>query len=173
MISSDTGKAACEPKTRTNSVAVARTLDITKAREEMISLKFKAKGDFLHGVSAIRVRSIVQHVGKGNREIVPIVSRCATFCSRAPKERPPFGNFSTRETFCTVCQLFQRNHFLQNIGKNIFKKFRMSRTTTRFVKEREKSGPPFGIIQQGGQNSRHPNALSYEQLGCCAEFFLF
>ena len=31
---------------------------VTKAREEMTSIKFKAKGDFLHAVPAIRVRSI-------------------------------------------------------------------------------------------------------------------
>ena len=37
------------------------------------------------------------------------------------------------------------------------------------MKEREKKGPTFGIEPQGGQSSRSPNALSHEQLGCCAE----
>ena len=69
--------------------------------------KFIAKGDFLHGVSAIPVKSF----------------------------------------------------FYRKIGKNIVKKFQLSRIFERFVKEREKKGPILRIIQQGEQNSRSPNAL--------------
>ena len=40
------------------------------------------------------------------------------------------------------------------------------------MKKREKKGPTLGLIQLGGQSSRRPNALSYEQLGRCAVFQL-
>ena len=45
---------------------------------------------------------------------------------------------------------------LQNIGKKIVKKLRlsgMSGTTRRILIEREKIGPTLGIILQGGQSS--------------------
>ena len=48
-----TEKAGGKPKKRSNSVAVVKALDITKA-----------KGDFLHGVSAIPTRFTLQQVGK-------------------------------------------------------------------------------------------------------------
>ena len=60
---------------------------------------------------------------------------------------------------------------LQKIGKNIVKKFRLARVAERFSKEREKKGHTLGILPQGGQRSRSPNALSHEQLGSCADFF--
>ena len=72
--------------------------------------------------------------------------------------------------FCTGCQLFQCNHLFQKIGKNIVKKFRLARVEERFVEEPEKKGPTFGITQQGGQSSRSPNALPFEQFGHCADF---
>ena len=72
--------------------------------------------------------------------------------------------------FCTGCQLFQCNHLFQKIGKNIAKKFRLALVEERFVEEPEKKGPTFGITQQGGQSSRSPNALPFEQLAHCADF---
>ena len=60
--------------------------------------------------------------------------------------------------------------FHSKIGKNIVKKFRLARVAERVVKEREKQDPNLGIIQQGGRRGRSPIALSYEQLGKCADF---
>ena len=56
---------------------------------------------------------------------------------------------------------------LQTIGKTIVNNFR---SQNDFVKEREKRSPTLGIVQRGGHRSRSPHALSYEQLGCCADF---
>ena len=50
-------KAEGEPKKRNNSVVVAETLDHTQAEEKVTSLTFRAKGDFLHAVSATPVKS--------------------------------------------------------------------------------------------------------------------
>ena len=36
-------------------------------------------------------------------------------------------------------------------------------------KSERRKGPTLGIIQQSGQNGPKPNALSYEQLGSCAD----
>ena len=87
------------------------------AGENIISLTHIAKGELLHGVSAIPAKSI-----------------------------------------------------LQTIGKNLFKKFRLSRVTHPSVNERETKGPILEIIQQGGQIRRSPSVLSCEQLGSCAGF---
>ena len=38
-------------------MVVAKTLDLTQAEDEVTSLKFMAKGDLLHGMSAIPVKS--------------------------------------------------------------------------------------------------------------------
>ena len=60
-----TDKAGGEPKKRnTIFVAVAKTLEITQAEEDLCSLKVKVKGGFLHGVSAIPMKSTAQEVGK-------------------------------------------------------------------------------------------------------------
>ena len=93
--------------------------------------------------------------------------------SITPKQRIKSLRYNSwrRETLCTVCQLFLVKSVLQNIGKNIVKKFRLSRITERFVKEREKKGPTLGSEHRGGQSSRSPNALSYEQLGSGVDFF--
>ena len=40
-----------------------------------------------------------------------------------------------------------------------------------FVKEREKKCPTLGILQQGEQSARSPNAPSYEQLANCAAVY--
>ena len=53
---------------------------------------------------------------------------------------------------------------------DVVKKFRLSGIAARSVQEREKQGPTLGILRQGGQSSRSPNAPSYEQLGGCAGF---
>ena len=45
--------------------------------------------------------------------------------------------------------------------------FRLARLAERFVKEREKKGPTWLILQQCRQNNRSSNALSDEQLGSC------
>ena len=58
-----TEKAGGEPMKRNNLVAVALISDITESEEDTTSLKFKAKGDFLHGVSAIPMKPRLQ-VGK-------------------------------------------------------------------------------------------------------------
>ena len=50
-------------------------------------------------------------------------------------------------------------NFYRKIGKNIVKKFQLSRIFEIFVKEREKKGPILRIIQQGEQNSRSPNTF--------------
>ena len=89
----------------------------TKHQKEVTSLDFRAKGDILHGMSAIPVRSA-----------------------------------------------------LQNIGGEVARKFRQSRVAKRSVQQREKKCHTLRIIQQCGENGRRPNALSSEQLGCCAAF---
>ena len=89
----------------------------TKQQKEVTSLHFRAKGDFLHGMSAIPVR-----------------------------------------------------YALQNFGGEVAKKFRQSRVAKRSVQQREKKCHTLRIIQQCGDNGRRPNALSSEQLGCCAAF---
>ena len=48
-------EAGSEPKKRNHSVVVAKTLDHTQAEETITSPKPIAKGDLLHGVSAIPV----------------------------------------------------------------------------------------------------------------------
>ena len=53
-----------EPNKRKKSVAVAKTFDVTQEGKEIASLKFRVKEDFLHGVSAIPVTSILQKVRK-------------------------------------------------------------------------------------------------------------
>ena len=58
-----TEKAGGEPMKRNNLVAVALISDITESEEDTTSLKFKAKGDFLHGLSAIPMKPRLQ-VGK-------------------------------------------------------------------------------------------------------------
>ena len=58
----------------------------------------------------------------------------------------------------------------QKIVKNIVKKCRLAGVTERLLKEREKKCPTLGIMKQGGQGSRNPNAVSCEQLGSCAIF---
>ena len=88
-------KAGSGPKKQNNSVVVSRTLDHTQAEDKLTSLKFSAKGDLLHGVSAIPLKSI-----------------------------------------------------LQKIVKHSVKKFRLSRVTEPFVKEREKKGPTLGTTQK-------------------------
>ena len=52
-----TGKAGSEPKKRHDSVVVAKTSDHTHV-QEVTSLKFKAQGDLLHGVSAVPVKYV-------------------------------------------------------------------------------------------------------------------
>ena len=96
-------------------MVVAKTLDHTKAEEQHSSLKCIARRDFLHGVSAILVKSI-----------------------------------------------------LQNIVNVIVKKSRLTLVAERIVRERERTTPTMGIVRQGGQSGRSPNALSYEELGSCA-----
>ena len=54
-------------------------------------------------------------------------------------------NSKRRETFCTRCQRFQRNQIYE-IGKNIDKKFRLSRVTERFVKSASEERCNFGFI---------------------------
>ena len=72
----------------------------TKQREEVTLPKSRAKGDLLHGVSAIPVKTSSEK-----------------------------------------------------------KKFRVSRVTRRCVKQREKKGPPLGVIQQGGQRKQSKSQL--------------
>ena len=47
-----------------------------------------------------------------------------------------------RETLCTVCQRFRRNHplFLKKNGKTIVQRFRLSRVSERYAKKCEKEG---------------------------------
>ena len=78
-----TEKAGSEPKTRTNSVVVAVALDDTQAEDKITSLKFIAKGDRLHGVSAIPVNSILQKIGKN----IVTNFRLARVAERFVKER--------------------------------------------------------------------------------------
>ena len=54
--SSISTQAAGEPQKRNHSVTVTNTLDTTQEEEEITSLKFKAKKDFLHVVSAIPMK---------------------------------------------------------------------------------------------------------------------
>ena len=54
--SSISTQAAGEPKKRNHSVTVTNTLDTTQEEEEITSLKFKAKKDLLHVVSAIPMK---------------------------------------------------------------------------------------------------------------------
>ena len=54
-----TDRAGGEPKKRDNFMVVAKTLDYTQAGK-VTSLEFRAKGDLLHGVSAVPVRSSVK-----------------------------------------------------------------------------------------------------------------
>ena len=63
-----TDKARSEPRKRNNSVVVAKTVACTKAEDKVTSLNFIAKGDFLHGVSAIPVKSILQNVWDYDRQ---------------------------------------------------------------------------------------------------------
>ena len=58
---------------------------------------------------------------------------------------------------------------LQNMGEEVATKFRPSRVAQRFDQERDKKSHTLGVVQQRGQHGRSPNALSYEQLGSCAE----
>ena len=58
---------------------------------------------------------------------------------------------------------------LRKFGITIVKKFRLARVAERFVKEREKKDPTLGILVLGGRSSRGPNAVSYKQLGNCAD----
>ena len=91
---------AKKKKKRTDSVVVATTSDHTQAMEEVTLPKSRAKGDLLHGVSAIPVKTSSEK-----------------------------------------------------------KKFRVSRVTRRCVKQREKKGPPLGVIQQGGQRKQSKSQL--------------
>ena len=93
-----TEKAGGEPMKRNNLVAVALISDITESEEDTTSLKFKAKGDFLHGVSAIPMKPRLQ-VGKTtNYEKVQTISRCALFLSSAREEKPHVENYTTKWT---------------------------------------------------------------------------
>ena len=44
-------------------MVVAKTLDLTQVEDKITSLKIIAKGNLLHGVSAIPVKSILQNIG--------------------------------------------------------------------------------------------------------------
>ena len=69
-------KAGSEPKKRKSSVVVAKPLVCTPAKDKITSLKFIAKGDLLHGVSASPVKS-----GKE----VPTVSYRSKICEKREK----------------------------------------------------------------------------------------
>ena len=58
------------------------------------------------------------------------------------------------------------NQFYRTLGRGLS---RSSHRLASYVKEREKIGATLGIIQQSGQSGPSPKALSYEQLGCCAD----
>ena len=81
------GKGKGEPKKRTNSVVVAKTLDHTQADDQVTTIKFIAKGDFLHGVSAIPPTAMLQTSAKN------IVStfRLARVADRFVKESEEIG----------------------------------------------------------------------------------
>ena len=77
-------KTASKPQKRKNSLVVAETLDHTKAEEEIPSLKVIAKGNVLHGISAIPVKSISQKIVKN---IVKKKNRLSRVAERFVEER--------------------------------------------------------------------------------------
>ena len=86
-----TEKAGSEPKKRTNSVVVVKTLDHTQAEDEITSLPFTAKGDLLHGVSAIPVKSILQNLWKTTARKFRLFRVSERFV-KVRKERSHFGS---------------------------------------------------------------------------------
>ena len=80
-----------KPKKRYNSVVVDKTLDLTQAEDEFISLRFMAKGNLQYGVSAIPVKTNHQEHWEYYCQEVPTGSRRSTICDRAPDERSHFG----------------------------------------------------------------------------------
>ena len=91
--SKQTDKSGSEVKTRSNSVVVANTLDYTQAEDNITSVKFNAKGDLPHQVSAISVKPcFFLKVWEEDGEEVPTGSRRRTISAREQEERSNFGN---------------------------------------------------------------------------------
>ena len=90
-------KCRCEPKKLHDSVVVAETLDHTQAQDTVTSPEFIAKGDFLHGVSAIRVISFLKNVSNMVKtfRLARVAQR---FCESARLNGPTFGHCTTRCT---------------------------------------------------------------------------
>ena len=69
-----------ELKKRIDSVVVAETLDRTQAEDKVTSLKFIAKGDLLHGLSAIALKNVFTENWVDYCQEIPTGSRRRTMC---------------------------------------------------------------------------------------------
>ena len=109
-----------KPRKRCNCVVVAKTLDYTQAEDKNTSLKFFAKGDFLHRVSALPF-FIKKKWGEDCQEVLTGSGR-RTICERAREARSNLGNYLTRWTKrskseCSVvratrklCRIYRSKH---------------------------------------------------------------
>ena len=99
------------------------------------------------------------------RELIQRAFRAARYSIPRKRRTLRRSDSKRREIFCMVYPFYSR------LERTLRKSSDYLALRNVFHQDREKKGPTLGICQPCGQSGRSPKALSYEQLGSCAEVF--